>query len=226
MAESFWERPEILERFAASDRDEDLAKLAETYDVPAKTRALDLGCAGGRNTEFLAAAGFDVWALDSSPVMVEHTRERVAPVLGPDAARERVLLGRMDDLSMFADGSFDLVVAFGVYHNASTWDEWQRAISETARVMAPGGKLMVYHFTPETDFTGEGVQPVPNEPHTFDGLGHGRGVLLYPTEIDAEMARHGLSTVRPTEVVVREMDPGRRVILDALYVRDGSSASA
>ena len=64
--------------------------------------------------------------------------------------------GRMDDLGDFADGSFDLVVALGVYHCATRRGEWDSALAETARVLRVGGRLLVAIFTPETDLTGEG----------------------------------------------------------------------
>lgn len=220
MAEAFWEQPDVVDRMAARDPDRDLTDLLGSFHDPAQTRVLDLGSAGGRNTILLARRGFDVWALDASPAMVERTRADLARVLGPEAAAERVRLGPMDDLSAFEDETFALVVAFGIFHNARTWAEWRRAVSETARVLAPGGILLVYHFTPEVDLTGNGVQPVPGEPHTFDGLTHGRCVLLEAAELDAEMARHGLHAARPTETVRLESETSRRVIADARYLRE------
>lgn len=117
-----------------------MVRLVEEYARPEATSALDLGCAGGRNTVLLAEQGFYVWAVDAFVAMVERTRERVAAVLGPEQARERVQLGRMGDLSSFADGRFDLVVALGVYHGAASRAEWERAMAETARVLKPGGE--------------------------------------------------------------------------------------
>src|SRR5690606_25115859 len=146
----------------------------------------------GRNTALLAERGFDVWALDASAAMVERTRERVAAARSPEWARERVRHGRMDDLSAFPDGFFHLVVALGVYHSAERMAEWTRAVAETARVLAPRGRVLVNHFTPEVDLTGEGVRPVPDEPGVYDGLSGGRGVLLDADALDAAMAEHRL----------------------------------
>lgn len=223
MVNSFWEQPETVERFSSRTADDRLEGLLDTYDDPAGTPVLDLGCAGGRNTELLAKRGFDVWAVDSSKAMVERTRGRLAPILGQPAARDRVILRAMDDLSPFGNGQFSIIVAYGIFHNAQSWAEWQRAVSETARVLATGGKLLVYHFTPEVDLTGEGVSAIPDERHTFDGLGHGRGVLLDAADLDAEMTRHGLEPAVPSETLRLESDIGRRVIVSALYTRTGSS---
>lgn len=42
-------------------------------------RALDVGCGTGRNASFLAAAGFEVDAVDISPVALERARANAAP---------------------------------------------------------------------------------------------------------------------------------------------------
>jgi SAM-dependent methyltransferase len=215
----FWERPQVVEQFASRAPDHRLVRLVEEYARPDLTRVLDLGCAGGRNTVLLAERGFDVWAVDASTAMVERTRARVAAVLGPDQARSRVQHARMDDLSAFADGSFDLVVALGVYHSAESMAEWERSIAETARVLKPGGRVLVNHFTPEVDLNGEGVRPVAGEWGVYEGLADGRGVLLESDALDAAMTRHGLLPAMPSETVRVGTERGRRVSVNALYIQ-------
>lgn len=92
-------------------------------DDPSDFRVLDLGCAAGRNTRYLAERGIQVEAIDASGPMVAHTRERLAPVLGEQAAMECVQLGVMSDLGRYADDAFDLVVALGVMHTARSLSE-------------------------------------------------------------------------------------------------------
>jgi SAM-dependent methyltransferase len=220
MPYSFWEQPEIVEQFASRDPDHRLVQLTAEFDEPGSIRVLDLGCAGGRNTILLAEQGFDIWATDASAAMVERTRERVGAILGPAAARRRVLLARMDNLSMFADRSFHLVVALGVYHNARSTAEWEAAVAESARILTPGASLLVNHFTPAVDLTGEGVHPVAGEPGVYDGLPGGRAVLLDSGELDAAFARHGLRPAVPSQTVTVELPSGRRVSVNALFRAD------
>jgi SAM-dependent methyltransferase len=215
----FWERPEVVEQFASRAPDHRLVRLVDDYARPDLTRVLDLGCAGGRNTVLLAERGFDVWAVDASAAMVERTRARVAPVLGPDQAHLRVQHARMDDLSAFSDGYLDLVVALGVYHSAESMAEWERSVAETARVLKPGGRVLVNHFTPEVDLNGEGVRPVAGESGVYEGLADGRSVLLESDALDTAMTRHGLLPAMPSETVRVETDRGRRVSVNALYTR-------
>jgi SAM-dependent methyltransferase len=215
----FWEEPENVDRFAAREPDHRLTRILDSMAVSEEIHALDLGCAGGRNTILLAERGCSVWAVDSSRAMVDRTRERLAVFIGEAKASAHVLLGSMTDLSRFADGFFHLVVALGIYHNARTRSEWDTAMSETSRVLAPGGQLLVAVFTPETDLTGEGVMPVSGEPLVYDGFPSGRAVLVDAPTLDTEMARYDLVLAAPSEVVVTPRETGQRVTINALYRR-------
>lgn len=213
----FWSRPEQVEKFAGRDPDHRLVELVKTFPDPADTRVLDLGCAAGRNTVFLVRLGFDIHALDASEAMVERTRERVAEVLDPDEAARRVRTGHMDDLGVFGSGSMDLVVALGILHQATSETEWERTLSEVVRVLAPGGLLLVANFGPGTDLRGEGVHRVPGEAHVREVGGVGRLYLLDAEELDRVMSERGLLPQAQTETVAVAMDPGRRVVVNALY---------
>jgi SAM-dependent methyltransferase len=224
MATPFWDSPENVERFAAREPDVRLGELLREYSSPAKARVLDLGCAAGRNAVLLAQRGFDVEAVDASAAMVAKTRERMTPILGAAESERRVRVGRMDDLSWAVNESFDLVAALGLYHCAESRPEWDRALSETARVLAPGGKLLVSVFTPETDLTGRGTRPVAGEPHVYEGFDSGgRHFLVDAAELDEEMARHGLLPVEPTRTARPKVEVGRRVSANGLYVKSRSA---
>ena len=225
MSQSSWEDPRSVASFAGRDPDLRLAELIEDFEGstgvedPVTVRVLDLGCAGGRNSELLARRGFDLQALDGSRAMVAHTRKRLAPIVGEQQAESRVRHGRMDDLSAHADGSFALVVALGIYHCATGRGEWDAALSETARVMKVGGRLLVATFTPETDLSGDGVRPVPGEPHTYDGFPSGRAFLVDQETLDAEMRRFALEPVLESRTVRVQTRVGRRVTVNSLYVK-------
>jgi len=217
----FWSRPEQVERMAGREPDERLAELVGAYDDPAGTRVLDLGCAAGRNAVFLARRGFDVHGIDASPAMVERTRERVSEVVGRAEAARRVREGHMDDLGAWEDGSFQLIVALGILHNAASGEEWDRTMAEVDRVLAPGGRLLVANFAPGTDLRGEGVVAVPGQEHVRDVIGVGRLTFLDAKELDREMAARGLRPETPSRTVRVDMDPGRRVVVNALYRKEG-----
>jgi SAM-dependent methyltransferase len=218
-AADFWESPELVERFASRDPDLRLLDLIERFDHPAATAVLDLGCAGGRNTVLLADRGFDIHAIDGSRAMVARTRARLTPLMGEEEATARVELGRMDDLSHFADGTFALVLGLGIYHQADSEREWDRAIAESARVLAPGGLLLYASFHPETAPEGEPGTPVPGEPGMYSGFRSGKIYLIGPEVLEARLAAHGLEPASPTKVARVRTEKGERVTVNALFRR-------
>jgi SAM-dependent methyltransferase len=96
---------------------------------PPGRRTLDLGCGEGRLSRDVKALGHDVVGVDHSPTMLAAGREA-------DAEIETYLA---DAASLpFADGSFDLVVAFMSLQDI---DDFVGAIGEAARVLEPDGKF-------------------------------------------------------------------------------------
>ncbi|NJD10114.1 MAG: class I SAM-dependent methyltransferase [Gemmatimonadetes bacterium] len=215
----FWEQPDIVRDFADRAPDVRLVALLESPAARDIRRALDIGCAGGRNTVLLAQHGIEVHALDAARAMVAETRRRLHATLDEGTAATRVQQRRMDELDCYPDAHFDLVLALGIWHSAGSWAEWQRAVAEAARVLAVRGRLLLSHFTPRTELTGCGVQAVPGEPHTYEGFESGRAVLLERAEIVSELRPIGLEPIRPLEVLTTEKDGGRRVSVTGELVR-------
>ena len=96
--------------------------------------ALDAGCGTGRNLVFLqrfCGPGAAVTGVDHSSVALGHCHAR---------GLERLVRGSVNDLPL-EDGRFDLVTSFDVL-TAGTVDD-ARALAESARVLRPGGRLLV-----------------------------------------------------------------------------------
>jgi tRNA (uracil-5-)-methyltransferase TRM9 len=216
-----WEDPERVEQFARKPPDHRLQALIEAEPNPGRLRALDVGCAGGRNTVFLAEHGVDVRATDGSTAMVERTRERLAAIVGPEEAASRVARSPMEVAPGVDDASVDLVVALGIYHNARSAEEWHAALEETSRVLRPGGRALVSVFTPATDLDGQGQTPVPDVPHLYDRPGGKRMYMVDPATLDRDMAVHGLEPFEPTVLAEGKVDVGRRVSVNGLYQKRG-----
>jgi SAM-dependent methyltransferase len=212
----FWERPETVSWFAT--RPPDARVVARFSEGPRGARVLDLGCAAGRNAVWLASAGFDVWALDASSAMIAATRERLANLLGRERAMARVVHGDMADLGAFADGGFDAVIAIGVLPGAGSWFAWRRTVAEIARVLAPGGELILTHFTPETGPGGPALERVPGEPHRYRRVFDDRpSILLRRHELDAYLSAHDLVPLLDTAEVAATTMNGHRTTLNGHF---------
>ena len=100
--------------------------------VPNAGRAtLEIGCGEGRVARDLAARGHKVTGIDGAPTLL-----RAAQEADPGGA---YLLAEAAELP-FESGSFDLVVAF---NSLMDFEDMPGAVSEAARVLAPGGRLCV-----------------------------------------------------------------------------------
>lgn len=102
-------------------------------DLPDDARLLDAGCGQGTPVLARASADADAVGLDFSPAQIE-----LATANAPDAA---LLRGDMGHLPFAAD-SFDAVTAFHSLIHVPL-DDHQRVIDEFARVLRPGGRLLV-----------------------------------------------------------------------------------
>jgi SAM-dependent methyltransferase len=94
---------------------------------------LDAGCAAGEHAAWLVDQGARVVALDASETMVRLARERLGE-------RVRVLHADLARPLPFADASFDVVLSSLTLHYL---EDWLAPLRELARVLRPGGRLVV-----------------------------------------------------------------------------------
>ena len=110
-----------------------------------KLKVLDVGTGFGINVAFLAgwlSKGSAVWTVDPSKEVLAD----VKAALDEESARlVRFAVATADDLD-FQDGFFDYVVSVMVLHHI---EKLQPALREMARVLKPGGRLVVVDYKPE-----------------------------------------------------------------------------
>ena len=103
-------------------------------------RAADIGCGAGLSTRALASLAGDSVGFDPAESMVRVAARVVAEARFVVAGGEAM---------PFADRSIDLLTAAGSLNYARDLDA---AFAEVARVLAPGGLLAVYDFSPGRSF--------------------------------------------------------------------------
>lgn len=123
----------------ALDRRPVLSLLDETLDGSC---VLDVGTAAGALAEELLDRGADVTGVDISPAMIEVARARCA-------GRGRFREADLREPLPFDDDSFDGVVASLVLHYI---EDWSPVLNELARVLRPGGWLVLSTDHPHSPF--------------------------------------------------------------------------
>jgi demethylmenaquinone methyltransferase/2-methoxy-6-polyprenyl-1,4-benzoquinol methylase len=99
-------------------------------------RVLDLGGGTGRASRALARMGCDPLVADASAGMLARARDRGFDCVRADAGRLPV-----------RDGGVDAVVVVDAFHHLP---DQRAALAEAARVVAPGGVVVIREFDPGT----------------------------------------------------------------------------
>lgn len=104
---------------------------------------VDLGTGTGRILELFADTYERALGFDLNQAMLTYARSKLSAA---DLARAQVRHGDIYNLAL-ADGSVSVVTMHQVLHFLS---DPRRAVLEAARVLAPGGRLLIVDFAPHT----------------------------------------------------------------------------
>jgi SAM-dependent methyltransferase len=115
-----------------------IAKMLQVMAIKPGEKILDAGCGPGVHSVRVARAGYRVCAIDISQTMLDEARKRV-DAAGVSASVEF----QQEDLThlSFPSNSFKYVFSWGVVIHIR---DIELALSELARITAPGGKFALY----------------------------------------------------------------------------------
>lgn len=166
--------------------------LALNARLPEGARVLDLACGNGRNVVALREHGQVVVGLDASRRLLAHAAAKVGT--------SRLLRGDIVCLP-FRDGSFDGVHAVAGVHHLPSEGERRQCLAECARVLRPGGLLLISAWAAEQDrFRGIEERPTTDVDVPWrrsDGAAVSRFYHLFRRgELESIVYAAGLAVVR------------------------------
>ena len=212
----------MVEGFSKSPPNPFLVHFAERERQRGSRRLLDIGCGASRNALPLARAGWEVFAVDLSLAMLHAAVQRAATE--PVAGRVHFALAAMNAIPA-RDGTFDLVVAHGIWNLARSSREFRQAVREAARVGRPGGALFVFTFSRNT--LPPDAMPVAGEEFVFTQFSGEPQCFLTADQLIAELRDAGF--VRDLQFPLQEHNlpkPGAigtgnvPVIYEGIFRRD------
>ncbi len=150
-------------------------------------RVLDIGCGGGFLAEEFAALGCRVTGIDPSPVSIDAARAHAAG-RGP---RIDYRVGAGEELPA-PDAAFDVACCCDVLEHVSDVD---RVISETARVLKPGGLYLFDTINRTRTSKLLAIWAAQQWPLTrlTDVAIHDWDMFITPAELAVILERHGLA---------------------------------
>jgi SAM-dependent methyltransferase len=162
-------------------------------------RALDVACGEGRNALWLAGLGWQVTAVDFSPVALEKARALEERAQEDRAEAVRMSWRCADATAYRHDGAVDVALLCYLQLPAT---QRRAAVRNAAEALAPGGTLLVigHDSTNLADGTGG-----PQDP----------SVLFTAADVADDLDGTGL-TVDVAEAVLRPVEGAPRPAIDAL----------
>ncbi|WP_155474784.1 class I SAM-dependent methyltransferase [Heliobacterium mobile] len=125
-------------------------RLLQKLQIQQNWTVLDAGCGSGLTSSYLVRAyGCAVTALDLNPLMIRNARRRFTQ----ERLTVQLIQGDIEKLPL-QNSAFDLIVAESV----TVFTDIHKSLSEYARVLKPGGRLLDLEMTVESTLAGTELQ--------------------------------------------------------------------
>lgn len=130
--------------FANSEPAQPLVNFCEKY-IKNDDKILDLGCGSGRNSQYLAQQGFEVYGVDVSFAAIEFCKKRFGKLNIKGTFKQ----GTFEKIP-FTDDVFSCVVCTAAFDHV-TFEIARTAIVEVRRVLIDKGFVLLTFDPPDTD---------------------------------------------------------------------------
>lgn len=109
------------------------ARFEKSYKI------LDAGCGEGRNLIYFIRNGYRIWGIDKNADAVQMLKYLIKSV-NKEYPLDRFAVGEIDAMP-YPDHEFDAIISSAVFHFAENKNHFLSMISETVRILKPGGIL-------------------------------------------------------------------------------------
>jgi ubiquinone/menaquinone biosynthesis C-methylase UbiE len=129
-------------------------------------KILDVGCGEGRNAVYFLQKNYSIFGIDPNEVAIQYCRY-LAKTIDPQTDIHRFQVGDGEAIPFHA-AAFDAVISSAVLHFAEGHAHFWKMISETHRVLKPGGIFWMRMCTgfgnilEESEHLGEGRYALPD----------------------------------------------------------------
>ena len=121
--------------------------------LPMGGLVLDVGCGTGQLGAAIAGEGYDVFGVDLAPSMIRRARER--GLVGTFVAVTTAL--------PFVEDTFDLALTVATLHHLETPGRVAATVSQMARVVRPGGYVVLWDHNPANPYWPILMRRVPQD---------------------------------------------------------------
>lgn len=112
--------------------------------LPPASSILDSGAGSGVYALHYAKQGHFVTAIDITPKHIEQIQAKI--IQSKQVLSVQAEVGNAVHLSHYADQSFDMVLCLGPYYHLTSAEDRASCLSESMRVLRPGGILIVAYI--------------------------------------------------------------------------------
>ena len=113
--------------------------LGEDLKNGRNRKLLDVGCGSGFNAVTMSMLGWDVTGCEINEDIVAHAKETCRSY----GYEIPVDVGENEHLP-YADATFDFLLSMNVIHYAESRQGMERSIREYARILKPGGRILLF----------------------------------------------------------------------------------
>lgn len=197
---NFWQKDDTGEQFRNRAPSKYITDEIDKLNVSGK-KCIDIGCGGGRYSNYLVKKDGIVLAIDKYPEMFgEENNKRI-----------NFVEASMDKIPVRNDSYF-LVLSIGVIHNSVTIDEYINSLKEIFRILGNGGYVLISTFT--NDVITNDLTCIGDNIYNIDG--RMPMVLMSKEQIEKLINDIGFKIIKVVDEHITDVGIGKRNVYTLL----------